>query len=123
MRRHEDPRAGDGISASVQSPEHVAASGHVALLAATALGFAYAPTADAETHAGRLATLAGPHLESLMRAQTAVLTLQVGSARARTQAAALLRRACRDVVGPCRAHLTDGAGAVAALTATTEGRP
>lgn len=122
MWQPDDPPTGDVTPAPVQAHQPRDASGHVALLAATALGFAYAPTADTETHARRLATLAGPHLESLMRAQTAVLTLEVGSAQARTQAEALLRRASRNVVGPCGAGPSGHRGAVGARTASTEVR-
>ena len=123
MRQHDEPRAVDVTPASVQTRQRKDASGHVALLAATALGFAYAPTADNETHVRRLATLAGPHHEPLTRAQTAVLTLEAGSMQARIHAAALLRRASRNVVGPRSAHLADRRGAVGALTATPTGRP
>ncbi|TVR34846.1 MAG: hypothetical protein EA388_08225, partial [Nitriliruptor sp.] len=75
MWQHDEPLTADGASAPIQTHRHQDASGHVALLAATALGFAYAPTADNETHTHRLVALAGPDPESLTRAQTAVLTL------------------------------------------------
>lgn len=122
MRRHDDPRAGARTPASVQTHQHRDASGHVALLAATALGFAHASTADSDTHTRRLVALAGPHPECLTQAQTAVLALEVGSADARTDAAALLRRAIRDVVGPCGASTSGRRGAVGARSATTEVR-
>ncbi len=122
MRQHDEPRAVDGTPASTQGELHRDVPGHVALLAATALGFAYAPTWDDETHARRLVTLAGPRPETLTRAQAAVLTLEVGTAQARTQAAALLRRASRSIVGPCGTSLPGDRGPVGALTVTTEGR-
>ncbi len=122
LRQHDQPRAVDGVHASAQVQPQRDASGHVALLAATALGFAYAPTGDDETHARRLVTLAGPHPDSLTRAQAAVLSFEVGCAQARTRAAALLRRATRDV-GPCGAGLLGGRVAVGALAVTAEGRP
>jgi hypothetical protein len=75
-------------------------SADVALLAATALGFAYAPTGNDETHARRLVTLAHPHPGSLPRAQAAVLALEIGSVQARTRAAALLGSAARLVGDP-----------------------
>jgi hypothetical protein len=53
-------QAVDGTAASVQSHQAGEITAHVAMLAATALGFAYAPTADIAAHARRLATLAGP---------------------------------------------------------------
>jgi hypothetical protein len=123
LRQHDVPRAVDGTPASPRVQPQRDASGHVALLAATALGFAYSPTGDDETHASRLVTLAGARSESLRRAQAAVLKLDVGCAQARTQAAELLRRATRNVVGPCGAGLPGRRGAVGALTVTTEARP
>jgi hypothetical protein len=99
-------------------------SADVALLAATALGFAYAPTGNDETHAHRLVTLAHPHPGTLPRAQAAVLALEIGSAKARTRAAALLRSAARlvgdphdDLLHTEAATLTD-----VALTAAVEGQ-
>jgi len=123
MRQHDDPPTTDSASAPVQAQRHQDASGHVALLAATALGFVYAPTADTEVHARRLVALAGPNPESLTRAQTAVLTLEVGCAQTRTQAAALLRQATRNVGGPCSAGLAGGRSAVGTRTAATQARP
>jgi hypothetical protein len=99
-------------------------SADVALLAATALGFAYAPTGNDQTHARRLATLAGPHPDALSRAQAAVLALEIGSAPARTRAATLLRSAARLVADPHVAVLDTEAAALAdvPLTAAVEGQ-
>ena len=120
MRQQDAPPAVDGTPASIQTHQYWNASGHVALLAATALGFAYAPTADSEAHTRRLVALA-PDTESLTQAQTAVLTLEVGSAQARTQAAALLRRAgaTQNVAGPRGAGPSGNRVAVRARTAAT----
>ena len=101
MLRHDEPRGANAPATTTQPRRHHTASGHVALLAATALGFAYAPTGDDDTQARRLASFADPHPETLTRAQAAVLTLEIGCAQARTQAAALLRRAAQHVVDPC----------------------
>jgi hypothetical protein len=115
LRRHDGPRSADGVSAPPRPRRHGDPSGHVALLAATALGFAYAPTGDEETQARRLATLADAHLEVLSRAQAAVLTLEIGCAHARMRAAALLRQAARYVVGPCGAGLRGDRGTTGPL--------
>ncbi len=124
MRQHDEPRA-DGTLASVQAQRHRDAPGRIALLAATALGLTYAPTGDNETHSRKLVTLTVPHPESgsLTRAQTGLLTPEVGSADARTDAAALLRRESRNVVAPCGAGASGGRGAVGVRTATTQVRP
>jgi hypothetical protein len=102
MPRHQAPRdPGDDVQP--QPHRRNRPSADVALLAATALGFAYAPTGDDETQARRLLTLAGRHPNSLPRAQATVLALEIGSAQERTRAAGLLRRAARlvaDLHGP-----------------------
>jgi len=122
MPQHDELPAADRTPASIQQRRHLDDSGHVALLAATALGFVYAPTGDNETQTRRLVALAGPIPESLARAQTAVLALEVGSAQARREAAALLRRATRNVVGPCSAVLAGGRSDAGTRTANTEVR-
>jgi hypothetical protein len=122
LRRHDGPRGADGLTVPPGPQRHGDPSGHVALLAATALGFAYAPTRDDETQACRLAALADPYPEALSRAQAAVLSLEIGCAQARTRAAALLRRAARLVVGPCGAGLRGDRAASGPRTATSEGR-
>jgi hypothetical protein len=70
----------------------------VALLAATALGYAYSPSTNDQLHTSRLMALAEPHPEALSRAETAVLSFEIGSGPARSRAAALLRRAARSFV-------------------------
>jgi hypothetical protein len=123
MLRHDGPRGANGPPTPTQPPRHRTASGHVALLAATALGFAYAPTGDDDTQARRLATLSDPHPETLTRAQAAVLTLEIGCTQARTQAAALLRRAAQHVVGPCGAGLRGDRAPNRPTATETEARP
>jgi hypothetical protein len=121
------PQAPRGTKVDVPAPPHAPArdrpSADVALLAATALGFAYASTASDEVHARRLATLADPDPESLFRAQTAVLALEIGTAQARTRAASLLRRAAGSVGGQRDAGLrTEKAATGASMAATIEDR-
>lgn len=78
-------------------------SAAIALLAATALGFAYGRTESDEMLTRRLVTLADLQHESLSGAQAAVLTLEVGSAQARTRAATLLGSAAHSIADPCDA--------------------
>jgi hypothetical protein len=101
MPRRQSPRgAEDDLPTIPHQDLRDGPSEDVALLAATALGFAYGPTGNDQMHTRRLATLAAPHPESLARAQVAVLALEIGSAQVRRRAAALLRSAARDVAGP-----------------------
>ena len=98
---------------------------HIALLAATALGFAYGRADIDEAHAYRLAMLAAPDRGSLALAQDAVLTLKIGSGQARRQAARLLGEAARYVPsgrGSGLPSVTVVAADPGAFAATTEGR-
>jgi hypothetical protein len=112
MPRHQAPRsAADDLLSTAHPDLRDGPSEDVALLAATALGFAYAPAENDQMHTRRLATLADPHPESLSRAQPAVLALEIGSAQVRTRAVALLRSAARSVAGPRAAEPSPGSGA------------
>jgi hypothetical protein len=82
----------------------------VALLAATALGFAFAPTGNDQRNTRRLATLADCCPESLSRAQDAVLALDIGSVQVRRRAATLLQSAAGRVAGPGGAEPSLGEG-------------
>ncbi len=125
MRRPPSSRATvDDLPATSHPTGDDRLSADVALLAATALGFAYGPPEDDETQASRLRMLADCHTESLSRAQAAVLTLEVGSAPARMRAAELLRNAAQRVDDPCDAGLCAATvvATAAPLTSTVEDR-
>ena len=101
MSTHPSARATDAARRARHRPHRAEPpSPDVALLAATALGFAYLPADVDDTHTSRLASLARLDRASLSRAQDAVLTLRIGSAHARRRAAALLRDAARSVAEP-----------------------
>jgi hypothetical protein len=115
MPRHQSPRGSeDDLPTIPHEHRRDGPSEDVALLAATALGFAYAPTGNDQMHARRLATLADPHPESLARAQAAVLALAIGSAQIRRRAAALLRSAAGSVAVPNGAEPSLEMGAIGA---------
>jgi hypothetical protein len=100
-------------------------SSDIALLAATALGFAYGRTESDETLTRRLVTLADLHPESLSGAQAAVLTLGVGSAQARRRAGDLLHNAAQSIADLRGAGLPTepAATSVTSLVTAIEGRP
>lgn len=125
MARRQAPRGTQGdLPANPHPHRRDSPSEDVALLAATALGFAYAPAGNDQMHARRLAALADSHLESLSRAQAAVLALEVGSAQVRARAAALLRTAAWSVAGPRGAVVPSPTGGAtgAPLAAAMEDR-
>jgi hypothetical protein len=88
-------------------PDH--SSADIALLAATALGFAFSPFSDDEVQTNRLALLAEPHPELLTRAQATVLSFEIGSGAARTRAAELLRNAASSATARDRTDQPDDA--------------
>jgi hypothetical protein len=124
MPRPQAPRgAQDDLPVSPHTHRSDGPSEEVALLAATALGFAFAPTRNDQKHTRRLATLAGSCLESLSRAQDAVLALDIGSAQVRRRAATLLHSAAGSSAAPGVVEPSSDEGASGGLlVAATEDR-
>lgn len=92
-RRHEQGSTEDLPAPAPRCEPANRPAPQVSLLAATALGFAYAPGRSTESLAVTLVALAEPHPETLHDARIAVQSVEIASADAREQAAQLLRTA------------------------------
>jgi hypothetical protein len=107
MIQHAPSRTSDPLLGRTAASESQASAGddekarpspHVALLVATALGFAYTSSAPLETHIRALGALAEPTPEALEQAMTTVLEVEVATPQVRADAAELLHRAARRVI-------------------------